>query len=238
MTFEEGMKQSIEELVEKKTTLEKRCFELEQRNSELYINNEKQMDKIEKLEQENENLKMGLQYDSDNRDDILKENSDLQQKYLEESFEKSKLVKEKSKIEDINLKLREQNNELVEENGTLKTQVSILQGKNKGLKELIKGYENTRDRMIAMGFPTFKSVKEYAAKLKELEAQLDIIRDERNYFQEKCEDIELNYYCDHKEGCKAQELEAQIEKMNSDYDKLLDEKIELEDRLAESRECY
>ena len=135
MTFEEGMKQSIEELVEKKTALEKRCFELET------------------------------------------ENSDLQQKYLEESFEKSKLVKEKSKLEDINLKLCEQNNELIEENGTIKTQVSILQGKNKGLKELVKGYENTRDRMIAMGFPTFKSVKEYSAKLKELEKENERLHD-------------------------------------------------------------
>jgi chromosome segregation ATPase len=145
MTFEEGMKQSIEELVEKKTALEKRCFE---------------------LEQENETLKMGLQYDSDNRDDVLKENSDLQQKFLDESYEKSKL-------ENINLKLCEQNNELVEENGILKTQIFTLQGINKGLKELVKGYENTRDRMIAMGFPTFKSVKEYSAKLKELEAQIE-----------------------------------------------------------------
>jgi len=152
MTFEEGMKQSIEELVEKKTALEKRCFE---------------------LEQENETLKMGLQYDSDNRDDVLKENSDLQQKFLDESYEKSKLIGEKSKLENINLKLCEQNNELVEENGTLKNQVSTLQGINKGLKELVKGYENTRDRMIEMGFPTFKSVKEYSAKLKELEAQIE-----------------------------------------------------------------
>lgn len=37
---------------------------------------------------------------------------------------------------------------------------------------------------------------------------------------------------------RTEELEAQIEKMECDYDKLLDEKIELEDRLAESRECY
>lgn len=110
MTFEEGMKQSIAELVEKKTALEKRCFELETENS---------------------------------------------------------------KLEDINLKLCEQNNELIEENGTIKTQVSILQGKNKGLKELVKGYENTRDRMIAMGFPTFKSVKEYSAKLKDFESQIE-----------------------------------------------------------------
>ena len=34
------------------------------------------------------------------------------------------------------------------------------------------------------------------------------------------------------------DLEAQIEKMKTDYEQLLDEKIELENRLAESRECY
>lgn len=33
-------------------------------------------------------------------------------------------------------------------------------------------------------------------------------------------------------------LKAQIEKMKSDYEQLLDEKIELENRLSESRECY
>lgn len=87
------------------------------------------------------------------------------------------LETENSKLEDINLKLCEQNNELIEENGTIKTQVSILQGKNKGLKELVKGYENTRDRMIAMGFPTFKSVKEYSAKLKELEKENERLHD-------------------------------------------------------------
>ena len=37
---------------------------------------------------------------------------------------------------------------------------------------------------------------------------------------------------------QVRKLEAQIEKMMSVHDKLLDEKIELEDRLAESRECY
>ena len=37
---------------------------------------------------------------------------------------------------------------------------------------------------------------------------------------------------------QVRKFEAQIEKMKSDYDKLLDEKIELEDRLAESREFY
>lgn len=35
MTFEEGMKKSIEELVEKKTALEKRIFELEKENEDL-----------------------------------------------------------------------------------------------------------------------------------------------------------------------------------------------------------
>lgn len=34
------------------------------------------------------------------------------------------------------------------------------------------------------------------------------------------------------------ELKAQVEKMKSDYEYLLDEKIELENRLTESRECY
>ena len=35
MTFEEEMKKSIEELVEKKTALEKRIFELEKENEDL-----------------------------------------------------------------------------------------------------------------------------------------------------------------------------------------------------------
>ena len=39
--------------------------------------------------------------------------------------------------------------------------------------------------------------------------QLEHLREERNYFQETCEDIELNYYCDHKGVCKAQELEKE-----------------------------
>ena len=51
------------------------------------------------------------------------------------------------------------------------------------------------------------------SKIAELEQQLDFVREERNKFQEKCEDIELNYYCDRKGGCKVQELEQQIEKM-------------------------
>lgn len=34
------------------------------------------------------------------------------------------------------------------------------------------------------------------------------------------------------------ELKVQIEKMKSEYEKLLDEKIEIENRLVESRECY
>ena len=37
---------------------------------------------------------------------------------------------------------------------------------------------------------------------------------------------------------KITELEQQIEKMKTDYEQLLDEKIELENSLAESRECY
>lgn len=37
------------------------------------------------------------------------------------------------------------------------------------LEEKVSGYNRNRDRLIAMGFSTFASCKEYAAKLKELE---------------------------------------------------------------------
>ncbi len=40
------------------------------------------------------------------------------------------------------------------------------------LEEKVSGYDCNRDRLIAMGFPTFASCKEYAAKLKELEEEI------------------------------------------------------------------
>ncbi len=41
------------------------------------------------------------------------------------------------------------------------------------LEEKVGMAERTRDRLISIGFPTFASCKEYAAKLKELEAQIE-----------------------------------------------------------------
>jgi hypothetical protein len=40
------------------------------------------------------------------------------------------------------------------------------------LEEKVGMAERTRDRLISIGFPTFASCKEYAAKLKELEAEV------------------------------------------------------------------
>lgn len=52
------------------------------------------------------------------------------------------------------------------------------------------------------------------------EQQIEHLREERNYFQEKCEDIELNYYCDHKGVCKAQELEKEIAELKIHHKKV------------------
>lgn len=55
----------------------------------------------------------------------------------------------------------------------LKNQNKKLKGKNAELKEKVEGYERIRDKLIAMGFPTFMSCKEYAAQVKELEQKLE-----------------------------------------------------------------
>ena len=41
------------------------------------------------------------------------------------------------------------------------------------LEEKVQGYDRNRDRLIAMGFPTFQSCKEYADKIKDLEQQIE-----------------------------------------------------------------
>lgn len=46
------------------------------------------------------------------------------------------------------------------------------------LEEKVGMAERTRDRLISIGFPTFASCKEYAAKLKELEAEVVRLRNE------------------------------------------------------------
>jgi hypothetical protein len=53
-------------------------------------------------------------------------------------------------------------------------------------------------------------------RIEELEKQHDIVRNERNLFQERCEDILENYYCDHK--CKCAELEAEVKEWKNKAD--------------------
>ena len=62
---------------------------------------------------------------------------------------------------------------------------------------------------------------ELTDKVKKLEKQHDIVRDERNLFQERCEDILANYYCDHK--CKCADLEKENAELKSENQKWKDE---------------
>ena len=48
------------------------------------------------------------------------------------------------------------------------------------LEEKVGMVERTRDRLISIGFPTFASCKEYAAKLNELEAQIEKMKNRCN----------------------------------------------------------
>lgn len=48
------------------------------------------------------------------------------------------------------------------------------------LEEKVGMAERTRDRLISIGFPTFASCKEYAAKLAELEAQIEKMKNCKN----------------------------------------------------------
>ena len=45
------------------------------------------------------------------------------------------------------------------------------QKENAELKEINEGYNRNRDKLIAMGFPTFKSCKEYSGKLTNLQKE-------------------------------------------------------------------
>lgn len=50
----------------------------------------------------------------------------------------------------------------------LKNQNKKLKEKNAELKEKVEGYEKIRDKLIAMGFPTFMSCKEYVAQIEKM----------------------------------------------------------------------
>ena len=73
------------------------------------------------------------------------------------------------------------------------------------LEEKVGMAERTRDRLISIVFPTFASCKEYAAKLKELEAQIEKMKSQYDYaFNQLCKSREilcsiLSQYKDRKE---------------------------------------
>ena len=54
------------------------------------------------------------------------------------------------------------------------------------LEEKVQGYDRNRDRLIAMGFPTFQSCKEYADKIKELEQQIEKMKKYGKLLQDIC----------------------------------------------------
>lgn len=49
--------------------------------------------------------------------------------------------------------------------------IEELEKENTELKEINEGYNRNRDKLIAMGFPTFKSCKEYSDKLTNLQKE-------------------------------------------------------------------
>ena len=57
------------------------------------------------------------------------------------------------------------------------------------LEEKVQGYDRNRDRLIAMGFPTFQSCKEYADKIKELEQQI------KQMNEQEARDIRTRFPC-------------------------------------------
>ena len=64
-------------------------------------------------------------------------------------------------------------------------------------------YRDLRDVAEHFALPRDKQIEELKIKIQELQA-------------EKTDFLE-NWYCDHKGGCKVEELEAQIEKMKGSY---------------------
>lgn len=67
--------------------------------------------------------------------------------------------------------------------------------------------EYAEQAYLAGAEPREKRIAELEAQIAELKKQHDIVRNERNLFQERCEDILENYYCDHK--CKCADLEKE-----------------------------
>ena len=56
--------------------------------------------------------------------------------------------------------------------------ISELEAKNAELMQKVEGYDQDRDRLIAMGFPHFRNCKEYAEKFRELEKENAELKDQ------------------------------------------------------------
>lgn len=69
---------------------------------------------------------------------------------------------------------KEKNKQIEKLEGQVTRAFEVLEGKRKQieeLKEINEGYNRNRDKLIAMGFPTFKSCKEYSDKLTNLQKE-------------------------------------------------------------------
>lgn len=63
------------------------------------------------------------------------------------------------------------------------------------LQKIVEGYDRNRDRLKAMGFPTFASCKEYCAKLEKLDKAKEIIKNLLILHNDMFGDTDLNWRC-------------------------------------------
>lgn len=83
----------------------------------------------------------------------------------------------------------------------------LLKSKIAELKEKVEGYERTISRLIEMGFPTFKSCREYAEKLEKLEEEIEDLKEAKARMTQKSYDVQV----------ENNKLKKQIEKMKCCY---------------------
>ena len=104
-----------------------------------------------------------------------------------------------TELERKNRLLGERCNQLLKDKGDLTDQIADIKA---NCDLAIEGRDIKIDELEEKNSQMFNTIALQ-------EQQIEQLREERNYFQETCEDIELNYYCDHKGVCKAQELEKE-----------------------------
>ena len=78
---------------------------------------------------------------------------------------------------DIEKALKEKGVCLQSELDELQNKYKELKKENAELKERNEGYNRNRDKLIAMGFPTFKSCKEYSGKLANLQKENEELKE-------------------------------------------------------------